>query len=87
MGRVEHIKDTKHVDYYLAVSELKKFCSTKSFSYKEFEVGIRRMFRVEDVRKDLLFGVKGPTYRTNALKISMGATEVKPETDGEAFVE
>ena len=71
MGRVEHSKDGKTVDYILATNELKKFCTTKSFGYLDFIAGLKQLFKVEEGRKDLLFGVKGPAMRTNTITITM----------------
>ncbi len=71
MGRVEHHKSANVVDYFIAERDLRKFCTTMSFGYSDFKKELGKTHRVEELRKDLLHGVRGPSYRTAVLKVSM----------------
>ena len=71
MGRVEHLRDRKIVEYYIAETELRKFCSTNSFNFKKFKLGLSTTFSTMEMRKNLLEGINGPSMRVTAVRIQM----------------
>lgn len=75
MGRVEYVKGNDFVDFYIAEAELRIFCSAHTFGYADFKKELKTLYRVDEVRKNLLQGVKGPTMRCPSLKICMPLKE------------
>lgn len=80
-GRVEHDKVPGHVRYYIEESQLRAWCSYRSYGYSTFKEQIEKAFLVTYCKKDMLSGTKGPQMRVNVMQITRPETSVLNDTE------
>jgi len=68
-GRVEHGSRAGHVSYYIEENQMKAYCSTMNYGYKDFKKKLEKVFSVTYVKKDLLSKTVGPQMRVSAMRI------------------
>lgn len=68
-GRVERGATVGWIDYFIEERELKAFCSSLSYGYREFKEDLRQSCALRVMRKDLLMGTKGPSMSVACVHI------------------
>lgn len=78
-GRIEYNVTPGYVDYYIETRMLKLHCADHGIGYESFLKELETTATVQQARKDLLSGTKGPTMRVLCVKITRAIEDVEAD--------